>query len=156
MRLYKHMENRGPGESPSPGRTQSPLLFTSGGQSIGASASVLPVNIQGWFPLGLTGLISLLSKGLSRVLSRTTVQTHQFFSFNFSTSKSFIFFQNINVWIKHRLTDFQVIIFDKWQLLEECGWKMENGAERAKQREWAAPWQTIKINCQTLNYLMFF
>ena len=42
-------------------------LFTSGSQSIGASASVLPMNIQGWFPLGLTGLISLLSKGHSRV-----------------------------------------------------------------------------------------
>ena len=47
--------------------------------SIGASASALPVNIQGWFPLGLTGLISLLSKGFSRVFSRTTVQNHQFF-----------------------------------------------------------------------------
>ena len=49
-------------------------LFASGGQSIRASAlaSVLPINIQGWFPLGLTGLISLLSKGLSRVFSRTT------------------------------------------------------------------------------------
>ena len=44
------------------------------------SVSVLPVNIQGWFPLGLTGLISLLSKGLSRVFSSTTVQKHQFFS----------------------------------------------------------------------------
>ena len=44
-------------------------LFTSGGQSIGASASVLPMNIQDWFPLGLTGLISLQSKGLSRVFS---------------------------------------------------------------------------------------
>ena len=54
-------------------------LFTSSGQSIGASASVLPVNIQGWFPLGLTGLISLLFKGLSRVFSGTTVQKHQFF-----------------------------------------------------------------------------
>ena len=55
-------------------------LFTSGGQSIGASpsASVLPLNIQGQFPLGLTGLISLLSKGLSRVFSSTTVQKHQF------------------------------------------------------------------------------
>ena len=56
-------------------------LFTSGGQSIGvsASASVLPVNIQDWFPLGLTGLISLQSKGLSRVFFNTTVQKHQFF-----------------------------------------------------------------------------
>ena len=49
-------------------------LFASGGQSVGASASasILPMNIQGWFPLGLTGLISLLSKGLSRVFSSTT------------------------------------------------------------------------------------
>ena len=53
-------------------------LFTSGGQNIGASASVLPVNIQGWFPLGLSGLISLLSKGLSRIFSSTKVQKHQF------------------------------------------------------------------------------
>ena len=52
-------------------------LFSSGGQSIKASASVLPMNIQGWFPLGLTGLISLLSKGLSQVFSSTTVQKHQ-------------------------------------------------------------------------------
>ena len=52
------------------------------GQSIGASASasVLPVNIQDWFPLGLTGFISLLSKGLWRVFSSTTVRKHQFFS----------------------------------------------------------------------------
>ena len=57
-------------------------FFAWGGQSIGvsASASVLPVNIQDWFPLGLTGLISLLSKELSRVFSNTTVQKHQFFS----------------------------------------------------------------------------
>ena len=55
-------------------------LFTSGGQSIRASSSppVFPMNIQGWFPLGLTGLISLQSKGLSRVFSNTTVQKHQF------------------------------------------------------------------------------
>ena len=57
-------------------------LFSSGGQIIetSASASVLPMDIQGWFPLGLIGLISLLSKGLSRVFSSTTVQKHQFFS----------------------------------------------------------------------------
>ena len=55
-------------------------LFTPGGQSIGASASasVLPINIQGWSPLGLTRLISLLSKGLSRVFSSTTVRKYQF------------------------------------------------------------------------------
>ena len=53
-------------------------LFSSGGQSIGPSASVLPMNIQDWFPLGWTGWISLLFKGLSRVFSNTTVQKHQF------------------------------------------------------------------------------
>ena len=57
-------------------------LFASGGRSTGASASalVLPTNIRDWFPLGLTGLIFLLSKGPSRVFSSTTVQKHQFFS----------------------------------------------------------------------------
>ena len=56
-------------------------FFASGGQSIGVSvsASVLPVNIQDWFPLGLTGWISLQSKGHSRVFSNTTVKKHQFF-----------------------------------------------------------------------------
>jgi len=57
-------------------------FFASGGQNIGvsASASVLPVNNQDWSPLGLTGLISLQSKGLWRVFFNTTVQKHQFFS----------------------------------------------------------------------------
>ena len=57
-------------------------LFGSDGQSIGASvsASVLPMKIQSWFPLGLTGLISLQSKGLSRVFSNTTLGKHQLFS----------------------------------------------------------------------------
>ena len=58
-------------------------FFASGGQSIrdsaSASASVLPMNIQDWFPLGWSGWISLQSKGLSRVFSNTTVQKHQFF-----------------------------------------------------------------------------
>ena len=55
-------------------------VFASSGQSTGASASasVLPMNIQDWFPLGETGLIFLQSKGLSRVFSNTTVQKHQF------------------------------------------------------------------------------
>ena len=58
------------------------LFFTSGGQNIRASTStsVHPVNIQDWFPLGLTGLISLQSKELSRVFSNITVQKHQFFN----------------------------------------------------------------------------
>ena len=68
-----------PQSFPASGSFPMNQLFASGGQSIGASASVLPMNIQGRFPLGLTDLISLLSKGLSRVFSSTTVWKHQFF-----------------------------------------------------------------------------
>ena len=77
-----------PQSFPTSGSFPVSQLFTAGGQSIGASASVLLMNIQGWFPLGLIGLISfpwrltgwisLQSKGLSRVFSNTTVQKHQF------------------------------------------------------------------------------
>ena len=67
---------------PVSGSFQMSWLFTSGGQSIGVSAStsVLPMNIQSWFPWLLTGLLSLQSKGLSRVVSNTTMWKHQFFS----------------------------------------------------------------------------
>ena len=54
-------------------------LFPSDGQSIRTSVSVLPMSVQGWFPLGLTNLIPLLSRQLSRIFSSTTVQKHQFF-----------------------------------------------------------------------------
>ena len=72
-------------------------LFMSGGQSSGASASasVLPMNIQRWFPLGLTDLIPLLSKGLSRVFSSTTVQKHQFFDAQLSLWSH----SHINAWL---------------------------------------------------------
>ena len=75
-----------PQSFPASGSFQTRQFFASGDQSIGdsASASVLPMNIpmniQAWFPLGWTGLTSLLSKRLSRVFSNTTVQKHQFFS----------------------------------------------------------------------------
>ena len=70
-----------PQSFPASGSFPVSQLFASGGQSIGisASASVLPMNIQGWFLLGLTGFISLQSKGFSRVFSSTTVHKHQFF-----------------------------------------------------------------------------
>ena len=66
---------------PESGSFQMSQFFASGDQSIGVSASpsVLPMNIQDWFPLGWVGWISLQSKGLSRVFSNTTVQKHQFF-----------------------------------------------------------------------------
>ena len=70
-----------PSSFPASGSFPVSQLFTSGGQSIGVSASalVLPVNTQDWSPLGWTGWISLQSKGLSRVFSNTAVQKHQFF-----------------------------------------------------------------------------
>ena len=66
---------------PASGTFPMSQFFSSGGQGIGVSAPalVLPMNIQAWFPLRWTGLISLQSKGLSRVFSNTTVQKHQFF-----------------------------------------------------------------------------
>ena len=71
-----------PLSSPSPpvsGSVPMSQYFTWGGQCIGVSSSALPVNIQDWFSLGLTGWISLQSKGLSRVFSRNTIRKHQFF-----------------------------------------------------------------------------
>ena len=70
-----------PSVFPASGSFPMSWLFTSGGQNIEASdlASVLPVNIQDWFPLGLTSLISFQSRGLARVFCNTTVQKHQFF-----------------------------------------------------------------------------
>ena len=72
-------------------------LFESGGQSIGASAlaTFLPMNIQGWFPVGMTGLISLLSKGLSRVFSSTIVRKHQFFGTQLSLQSN----SHIHTWL---------------------------------------------------------
>ena len=71
-----------PQSHPASGSFPMSQLFTSGGQSVRtlASVSVLPMSAQGWFPLRLTDLISLLSKGLLRVFSRITVGKHQFFS----------------------------------------------------------------------------
>ena len=71
---------------PASGSFPMSQLFTSGGQSIGtpASASVLPMNIQGWFPLGWTGCIFLVFRGLSRVFSSTMVWKHQFFTVQLS------------------------------------------------------------------------
>ena len=76
-----------PQSFPASGSFPMSPLFASGGQSIGVStsASVLPMNTQGWSPLGWTGWISLQSKGLSRVCSNTTVQKHQFFSAQLSS-----------------------------------------------------------------------
>ena len=68
---------------------RQPIIGTS------ASASVFPMNIQGWFPLGLTGFVSLMFKGLSRVFSSTTVRKHQFFG----TQPSLWSYSHIRVWL---------------------------------------------------------
>ena len=85
---------------PASGSFPMSQLFAWGGQSIEASASaaVLRMNIQGWFPLGLTGLISLLSKGLSRVFSSTTVRRHQFFGTQPFLLSSF----HICIWLQEK------------------------------------------------------
>ena len=82
---------------PASGSFSMSWFFTSGGQSIGVSAleSVLPMNIHNWFPLGLTGWISLQSKELSRVFSNTTLQKHQFFS----TQSSLWSNSHIHTWV---------------------------------------------------------
>jgi len=87
--------------SPASGAFPMGHFFPSGGQSIGASvsASVLPMNIQNWFPLGLTGLISLQSKGFSRVFSNTRVQKHPFFD----TQLSLWFNFHIHTWLLEKL-----------------------------------------------------
>ena len=85
---------------PASGSFQMSQFFTSGGQSIGvsASASVLPMNIQDWFPLELTGWISLQSKGLSRVFSNTTVQKHHFFHIQLSLRSN----SHIRIWLMEK------------------------------------------------------
>ena len=82
---------------PESGSLPMNCLFASGGQSIGvsASASVLPMNIEDWFPLRLTGLIFLQSKGLSRVVSNTEVWKHQLFG----TQPSLCFHFYIHTWL---------------------------------------------------------
>ena len=86
---------------PTSGSFLTNWLFASGGQSIGASvsASVLLVNIQGCFSLGLIGLISLLSKGLSRIFSNTTVQNHRYFG----TQSPLWYNSHIHTWLLEKL-----------------------------------------------------
>ena len=88
---------------PAPGSFQMSQLFASGDQSIrgSVSTSVLPMNIQDWFPSGWTSWISLQSKGLSRVFSNTTVQERQLFSAQFSLQSN----SHIHTWLleKHSL-----------------------------------------------------
>ena len=85
-----------PQSLPASGSFPRSQFFTSVGQriAVSASAAVLPMNIQDWFPLGWTGWISLQTKGLSRVFSNTTVQKHQFFGAQLSSQSKF----HIHTW----------------------------------------------------------
>ena len=83
---------------PASGSFPMSQLFASSDQSTGASASFLPKSIQGWFPLRLTSLISLLFKGLSRVFFSTTIWKHQFFS----TLLYFLSSSHIRTWLLER------------------------------------------------------
>ena len=95
---------------PASGSFPMSQFFAWGGQSIGvsASASVLPMNTQDWFPLGLTDWISLQSKGLSRVFSNTTVQKHQFFGTQLSSESN----SYMNAWWQGREEEIQS---QRWQ-----------------------------------------
>ena len=84
-----------PQSFPASGSFPMSQLFTSGDQNIGASASIFPMNIQGWFPLWLTGWLSLLFKGFWRAFCSITVQKHQFFS----TQPSFWSNSHICTWL---------------------------------------------------------
>ena len=84
-----------PQSFPASGSFPRSWLFSLEGQRIGVSAPFLPVNIQGWFPLELTGLISLLSNGFSRVFSSTAIGRHQFFS----AQPSFCSISHIHTWL---------------------------------------------------------
>ena len=92
-----------PQSFPASGSFQMSQLFTSGGQSIGVSAStlVLPMNTQDWSPLGWTGWISLQSKGLSRVFSNTTVQKHPYFGTQLSSQSN----SHIHTWPQNHSLD---------------------------------------------------
>ena len=95
--------------------------MSPGGQSIGASASVLPMNIQDWFPLGLTGLISLQSKRLSGVFSSITIQKHQFFSAQPSLWSN----SHICAWLLEKTIALTVpVIWYGLSRQRSTGWKM--------------------------------
>ena len=96
-----------PQSFPASGSFPVSRLFASGGQSIGASAWVPPMNIQDWFSLGLTGLISLQSKGLSRVFSNTTVQKHKFFD------------TQLSLWSNSHIHTWKTIALTRWTFVSK-------------------------------------
>ena len=143
-----------PQSFPASGSFQMSQLFTSGGQSIGvsASASVLPMNTQDWSPLQWTGWISLQSKGLSRVFSNNTVQKHQFFCAQLSSQS----ISHIHTWHIPKIQNIK------------CWWGFDNSHDMSShsllgdlQRRWFGSISktknsfTILSNKEHLSSLMF-
>ena len=133
-------------------------FFTSGGQSIGvsASASVLPMNIQDWFPLGLTSLISLQSKSLLRVFSNTTVQKHQVIG---QSNRTGIFFLKSKFqWVKLKkilFYSFILFLFIRSPLYHYC-WEKELkvGANRCQCDLWTSDTKQISMQSNhTISHL---
>ena len=119
-------------------------LFASSGQSIGAStsASVLPMNMQGWFPLGLTRWISLQSKGLSRVFSSTTIPRHQFFSAQPSLWSN----SHIRTWLLEKTIAFHNIVilfpaapFVSTPASEKSSWEHQNVSPNSRTEKFIYP-----------------
>ena len=112
-----------PQSSPASGSFLMTRLFTSGSQNIGASASawILPMNIQGWFLLGQTALISLQSKGLSRVFSNTTVRKHQFFTGGTQKGGGNLGYRK-NIYLKHLVFVDQCVVFSNSVIGEPWGY----------------------------------
>ena len=128
-------------------------FFTSGGQSIGASASaaVLLVNIQGWFPLELTDLISLQSRGLSRVFSSNTVQKHQLFSTQpfYGTVLTSVY----DYWKIHSFSKVMSLLFNMLSMFV-IAFLAVHGSQRVG-HDWATElnW-TDETKCHDLNFLI--
>ena len=122
---------------PASGSFLSSQFFASGGQSIevsaSASASVLPMNVKDWFPLGLTDWISLQSKGLSRVFSSTTVQKHQFFGAQPSLWSN----SHIHTWL---LENIFIIVSIQWMFgsffFPKCFLHTKENIMRVKERNY--------------------
>ena len=115
---------------PASGSYQMSHFFSSGGQSIGASASVLPMNIQDWFPWGLTGWIFLQSKGLARVFCNTTVQKHQFFGHQLCLWSN----SHIHTWLLEK-----TIALTRWTFVAKVMSLLFNMLSRLVLITWAYP-----------------
>ena len=130
---------------PTSGSFQMSQFFTSGGQSIGISAlaSVLPMNIQDWFPLGNPNLISLKSKGLSRVFSNTTVQKHQLFGTQLSLCPTLTFIDDY--WKNHSFDQTDLCFLICYLMLVTLYMCVYNSLSLFTFMHWRRKWQPTPV-----------